>query len=95
MRRRKLSHIVGTVVVLLFLFASSVIAVPFYQASNSTSAAGLCEVTLTAGSLSAYSGSIAENEAMTPVAIPEPATVALLGLGTLVLISGKRGSRKK
>jgi hypothetical protein len=98
MRRRKLSHIVGTIVVLLFLFASSVIAVPFYQASNSTSgtpAAGLCEVTLTAGSLSAYFGSIAENEAMTPVAVPEPATVALLGLGTLVLISGRPGSRKK
>ncbi len=88
MRRRKLSHIVGTIVVLLFLFASSVIAVPFYQTSNSTSAAGLCEVTLT----TAYFGDIAENEAMTPVAVPEPATVALLGLGTLVLISGRPGS---
>ncbi len=95
MRRRKLGHIVGTIVVLLFLFASSVIAVPFYQASNFTSAAGVCEVTLTAGSLSAHSDSISENGAMTPVAVPEPATVALLGLGTLVLISGRPGSRKK
>ncbi len=89
MRRRKLSHIVGAIVVLLFLSASSVIAAPFYQASNSMSAAGLCE----APSTTVDFDNIAEYEAMTPV--PEPATVALLGLGTLFLISERRGKRKK
>ena len=81
MRRRKLSHIVGTIVVLLFLSASSAIAVPFYQTSYSTPE-------------NPQGNNVAENEAMTPVAVPEPATIALLGLGTLVLISGRRGNRK-
>jgi hypothetical protein len=94
MRRRKLSHIVGTIVVLLFLFASSAIAATFYQASNSTSvtsAAGLCKVPLT----TAYFDDTAENGITTSAQVPEPATVALLGLGALVLISGQRRGRRK
>ncbi len=106
MRRRKLSHIVGAIVVLLFLFAWSAIAAPFYQTFDSpsgkadgkqclhisvTSEAGLCKVTLPA----AYPDNITENRAITPVPVPEPATIALLGLGALVLISGQHSSRKK
>ena len=88
MRRRKLSHIVGTIVVLLVLFVSSLSAFPVYQTAGNTSESGLCKASATAGSSTAYSDSPASDVVTAPV--PEPATVALLGLGALILVFRQR-----
>lgn len=60
----------------------------------STWTQGLTGATVAAGSLTAYSDNLPVDGIMGPVVVPEPATVALLSLGTLVLISGRLGRRK-